>query len=627
MQVVFTQDALKKLVVAQLKAICKERHLTGVWKLTKALLIQKILDHQQQQSGQDTPDVDTAPKQLSNQPSALSRDVSVLSGPSIPTQPSQPSLPLSLNLSFASQSQSQKQPLKAELPRRLVTQSKANSTPIHDRQIKTSTAPKILNKTSLLPNAIPNASLHSGVPPQPLTKKRPAPNEATQKSKKQKLPPKPIPFLVPPKSSAVSKEHAPKVATLTGTGKRFTPLIVNKPAPVPSKTLAAAPTTAYLDFPDFPPISLNSITLPPSMAQRRLVARIAIILSQVDEGDLKQCVLVSRMFRYAVYLSASQRIQRGFPGRRFALLLEAYPQNMTDMWPYLRLRNQEAAQRRRTYSASFLARVFSPNDTPISPRLWTSPDHEHQAKMAVRFLLTRLFFSVSVGDETRDWMAGTVVDAQQVVQGEIWRITMQQRAAQESFYVLEATCEVVGRPPSQLDTRPMRADWSAYVEERREGVREHGTLMEHVCWTNHEEYDRGISRHWLKRVRREGRVGAALEAIAGRYVLACVVGNSVSGRWKSSSEMAQDFSGASTSALPVKKERVNLFLPAHHHVESVHVGTAGGAPLHPALAVVQTPGREYFVLRDNGMQVGCEEEGVGGVWMRLLGCESSGRAC
>ncbi|KAK0221972.1 hypothetical protein IW262DRAFT_1377186 [Armillaria fumosa] len=652
MQVVFTQDALKKLVVAQLKAICKERQLTGVSKLTKALLIQKILDHQGKQSGQETPDVDAAPT-LSSQPkapAALSRDVSVLSGPSIPTQPSQPfppSLPLSLNLSFASQSQSQKQPPKAELPRRLVTQSKAppnnTVTSIHDAQIKTSTAPTVLNKSSLPPKAVPDANvshLHSdsvsGAPPQPLTKKRPAPNEANQKSKKQKLLPKPIPFLFPPKSAAVSKENVrnpPKAVTLTGTGKRFTPLIIHKPAPIPSKNLAAAPTNAYLDFPDFPPISLNNITLPPSMAQRRLVARIAIILSQVYEGDLKQCVLVSRMFRYAVYLSASQRILRGFSGRRFALLLEAYPQNMTNMWPYLRLRNQEVAQRRGMYEASFLARVFERNEMVISPRLWTSPDHEHQAKMAVRFLLTRFFFSVSVGDDTRDWMSGTVVDAQPVVKGEIWCITMQRRAGRESFYVLEATCEVVGRPPatrSQLDfSLPIRADWSAYVE-RRSSVHEASppTMMEHVCWTNHEEYDRGISRHWLKRMRREGKVGAALEAIAERYVLACVVGNSVSGRWKSASEMAEDFSGvASTSALPVKTQRVNLFLPAHHHVESVHVRTARGEQLHPALAMVQTPGREYFVLRDNGMQVGCEEEGVGEVWMGLLECDSSGRAC
>jgi hypothetical protein len=46
--------------------------------------------------------------------------------------------------------------------------------------------------------------------------------------------------------------------------------------------------------------------------------------------------------------------------------------------------------------------------------------------------------------------------------------------------------------------------------------------------------------------------------------------------------------------------------------------------LHPALAVVQTPSREYYILRDNGLEVGCEEEGVAGIWMRILGCDARG---
>jgi hypothetical protein len=62
---------------------------------------------------------------------------------------------------------------------------------------------------------------------------------------------------------------------------------------------------------------------------------------------------------------------------------------------------------------------------------------------------------------------------------------------------------------------------------------------------------------------------------------------------------------------------------SHHHVESLHFTAANGRPLHEALAVVQTPGREYYILRDNGAQVGCslgEEDGVGPIWMELLGC-------
>lgn len=68
----------------------------------------------------------------------------------------------------------------------------------------------------------------------------------------------------------------------------------------------------------------------------------------------------------------------------------------------------------------------------------------------------------------------------------------------------------------------------------------------------------------------------------------------------------------------------NRFIQRHHHVESIHFTTRYDHALHPALAVVQTPGREYFILKDNGMQVGCEEEGVGLVWMGLLRCTSAG---
>lgn len=62
----------------------------------------------------------------------------------------------------------------------------------------------------------------------------------------------------------------------------------------------------------------------------------------------------------------------------------------------------------------------------------------------------------------------------------------------------------------------------------------------------------------------------------------------------------------------------------HHHVESLHFTTADGNRLHPALAIVQTPGREYYILKDNGMQVGCEEDGMATVWMELLGCAADG---
>jgi hypothetical protein len=61
-----------------------------------------------------------------------------------------------------------------------------------------------------------------------------------------------------------------------------------------------------------------------------------------------------------------------------------------------------------------------------------------------------------------------------------------------------------------------------------------------------------------------------------------------------------------------------------HHVESVHFTTPLKHALHPALAIVQTPSRAYFVLKDNGMEVGCEEAGVAPLWMEVLGCTTKG---
>ncbi|CAA7261382.1 unnamed protein product [Cyclocybe aegerita] len=210
----------------------------------------------------------------------------------------------------------------------------------------------------------------------------------------------------------------------------------------------------------------------------------------------------------------------------------------------------------------------------------------------------------------------SILDAQQIT-NDIWEITTHSASSISSYYILEGTCEVIGHPPaSQMkpsDVVHLRADWSAYIGARiRKGesgavdLRQNPDLLDQLQWTNHEEYDKGLTR---------------------RYVLACVVGNSVSGPWLSSSEMHQEFSGLQSHVSTTRDhrtQRVNLFLPAHHHVESVHFSSSGNRALHPAVAAVQTPRREYFILRDNGMQIGCEEEGIAPVWMKILGCTAIG---
>jgi hypothetical protein len=138
---------------------------------------------------------------------------------------------------------------------------------------------------------------------------------------------------------------------------------------------------------------------------------------------------------------------------------------------------------------------------------------------------------------------GVVIDAEELVEGEMWSITTRSTSSTHVWYVLEATCEVVGHPllstSPGLSRLPLRADWWAYIESRISQPPTFGRttpLIEHLKWTNHEEYERGISKLWLKKIRAEGELGTAKLLVAERYVLACVVSNRLGIR-----VLAQDF--------------------------------------------------------------------------------------
>ncbi|KAH9926085.1 hypothetical protein B0H21DRAFT_764245, partial [Amylocystis lapponica] len=500
------------------------------------------------------------------------------------------------------------------------------------------------------------------------------------------LAPTSIPVAVSAVHSAaqILKPRSNISATAVPTGKRFKPLVIAKPSVkgpasehtpsdslskprsetlgvpnilVQSQTHHAAPALYYLDLPPPPSVqNMVTITLPPSLSQRKRVQCWAVILSGLTDEGRRQCVLVSRTFRYAVYLSAAHILRQRFRGARLTQeALQRYSLAMTNMWPYLRMRELEVSQRRQAYECSFIAHFFTARDlpSPIADHLWASPDCERQAVIGLRFIMTRLWFALSVGgpdDSTgsESWLCGTVTDVQEVIKGEIWSITVSAPLSQvsssgrkEILYVLEATCEVVGHPMPKLDALrqdtgvvpkaaptsiPLRDDWSVYIQQRLT-ISPEGTvscpLLSHLKWANCEEYDRGISRLWLKRVSAEGALGAAKRVVAERYVLACVSQRA----WMTATEMAQDFAGLPTrmnGGVKGKTPTVHLYLPEHHHVESVHFCASDGRPMHSALAVVQTPHREYYILRDNGMQVGCEEDGVAPLWQEALRCDRLG---
>ncbi|OJT12767.1 hypothetical protein TRAPUB_10602, partial [Trametes pubescens] len=387
----------------------------------------------------------------------------------------------------------------------------------------------------------------------------------------------------------------------TAPAKRFKPLIVGAAKPSAARIVPASATPStkptvplksknvhcslqYLDFPteleELP--TLRAITLPPPLAQRKRVTRWAVILSGLSDQERAVCALVSRTFRYAVYLSASSVLARDYRGRRLQDdVLKRYSQAMTNMWPYLRIREAEVVKRRHIYEASFVPRFlarYGPGD-PISKHLWASPDNPKQLVIAVRFALTRAWFELSVGtssgtkDDPTSWLHATIADAQEVVTDEIWSITLEdpQTRRQETLFVLEATCEVVGRPLGAksgvgVASLPVRADWSAYIASRSAPSSSAESLLSHLKWSCHEEFDRGISTLWQKRVAGEGALGIAKRTVAERYVLACVVGNSISGTWLSTSEMVQDFAGlpargAGPAPWKTRNPALNLYLP------------------------------------------------------------------
>ncbi|KAG1852011.1 hypothetical protein C8R48DRAFT_612006 [Suillus tomentosus] len=405
------------------------------------------------------------------------------------------------------------------------------------------------------------------------------------------------------------------------------------------KITSTPPDTFSLESAPISIPSLINITLPPKLSDRKRVQSLAVILSALTDQDRRTCTMVSRAFRYAVYLSATHILTQKYHGRRLNQIMKRHPQNTTNMWPYLRQRQNEVAFWRHAFQNSWVGRYNSSlGIDPLSARLWASADDEKQVVVALRFILTRLWFTLSVGTNERDpsaWLKHTVEDAQEVVKGEIWAITIRDGNSLSEFYVLESTCEVIGRalnaPQLEVYSSGLRADWSRYIASHT-GISAgpHSLISENLRWANYEEYDRGISRHWLRRISSEANVGLSKKMVAERYVLACVVANSISGQWMSSNQMAQEFAGlpsrVTLAAIRGKTPKINLYLPAHHHVESVHFTTPKGVPLHPALAVIQTPAREYVVLKDNGMQVGCEEDGVANVWMHVLGCDKNGIA-
>ena len=219
-----------------------------------------------------------------------------------------------------------------------------------------------------------------------------------------------------------------------------------------------------------------------------------------------------------------------------------------NFWPYLRQREQEILERKSAVLSSFLFPALRGPRDLISARLWASPDNEKQLTVALRFgvpslshtycqrdprfLLTQLWSALSTmilcaKSVRANWLYDVVTDVKEIVKGEIWYVTIRNSRSGhlQAFHVLEATCEILGFVEGAPSDDSLRADWAAYVQRRKENPDDRSPLHEAMRWADHAEYERGISRHWLRRTAQMGPQGAALRTIAERYTLACVVGN------------------------------------------------------------------------------------------------------
>ncbi|KAJ8520832.1 hypothetical protein ONZ45_g2389 [Pleurotus djamor] len=614
-------ESLKKLTVPQLKALCKERHISGYSKLSKTSLVQKILESNC--SGQGTT---SAPESVNTQRTCIQSDAArpqpspsdavpslttdsppsdcaqesgqapnhtnipdiislkrnataaemTLSAPSCPpVSPSaspNPRPPIAINEDEPRARTSSKRPTTASVSLDYSSNAKRpkNTHIASEPATATATTPGSLH--SKVDMMLDTTSHYQGK----LGDVKAA--SATMSSTHTLLPILPAPPRPPIKSypNPNFKGSLPKPTH----GKRFKALTVRRPN-VPTTTEDKPRNDLSIGPRAIPfPLTLHPITLPPKKSNRKHVVLYALICSYLDPASLRQCSLTARALRYAAYLSASYTLKREYSGTRLDALTKRHSPLTSNMWPYLRARQAERAQRIAEFDASFLGRCIPRHS--VGDLLWSSPNDTEQIKIICRFLMTRLWFTLSLGgtQNTLDW---SVVDAKEVVPAEIWSITLRYRCSRtEKLLVLAPTCEVIGSSGSDAGAAA-RVDWNAYITTQRPiGTDCKLGLLDHLSWPNHEEYDKGISKAWLTRIKNEGELGNLKRLVAERYLFASLMANrhvsllspsslldfterSISGKYMTSLEMDQELSGRPsigycTSRPSRKSDVVNLYL-------------------------------------------------------------------
>lgn len=337
---------LTKLTIPQLKALCKERKITGYSKLSKPGLLLKLGD----QIGSTPPSDASAVRVVNTSTSSEAATVATVNEPQIHARVSEPISPNTdseqriqpaQSTTSAAQGpsltqsipQAQDDTLNSTKKRALESLQSTSETPVSKKQKASASAPLEPTVTSQIPK--PTSSFK--IPELPKPKPKPSISGLVLINKVAALPTQDLVRtpaasltdssspLIPSatKKLALAPHNALSMPRIIDTGhittkmlptsKRFKPLIVKKPPPKPHENPRSSPSNTkppksnsplslyHLDFPlvNIDTMDLKPITLPPKLSQRKYVHRWSIILSALPNAEKGQCCLVSRMFRYA----------------------------------------------------------------------------------------------------------------------------------------------------------------------------------------------------------------------------------------------------------------------------------------------------------------------------------------
>lgn len=309
--VIYTETALKRLTVPQLKLICKERRIVGYSKLAKDNLVQKLLGSQAaSKTGsviatspltpivQDTGVRPVLP--LADSDYRSNRSGSAADATTFPAGPShEPTLVVQTTEGISAGNPGSKEIHRNDASSHETLTNMSNSSDSGWLKRSSATTQELPEpkKARLDPPRQPSSALCSKSISSTSAALGPKTVETTNT----------VATETPALSSSVynmSKSNAKR---------KFKPLVPSSGRTFNAKAKSQFEPTAliqnlddglsgdlrHLDFASSEPVSLATIHIPPSMAQRKHIPTLSLILSAISYDDLKTCALVSRAFRYA----------------------------------------------------------------------------------------------------------------------------------------------------------------------------------------------------------------------------------------------------------------------------------------------------------------------------------------